>query len=121
MFQDLYHQQLLEYVKDPQNKGSLEDFDLSCETYNASCGDSVKIYLKLNKESNKIENATWLGEGCIISQAAVDQLVGRLTGLTVAEAKKIDLPSVLALLNFSEISPGRENCVTLGLVALSKL
>jgi nitrogen fixation NifU-like protein len=52
-----------------------------------SCGDEVTIFTKIRGEI--IEEITFYGEGCAISQASASLMTELLTGKTKKEAKKI--------------------------------
>lgn len=120
MSQDLYHQQLLEYARNPQNKGRLEKFNASAKSVNASCGDSIEIFLNL-AENKKIKNYSWDGHGCIISQATASVFSELVIGKTIDEVKKITELVLLETLGLNEILAGRKKCLMLVVSAINKL
>jgi nitrogen fixation NifU-like protein len=54
---------------------------------NPSCGDEITLNLSLN--GTKIENLSWDGVGCSISQASVSIMSGLILGKTLPEAQII--------------------------------
>lgn len=73
----------------PDYKYELEDATYSHDGINASCGDEMTLYLKVNNDTNVIEEASFTGHGCAISQASADMMVGLLEGESIEEAKRL--------------------------------
>lgn len=115
---DLYSEIILDYYKNPRNKEQIADATTKAEELNPLCGDKVEFFLKLNSEG-KIEKATFLGEGCAISQAATSMLTDHLLGKSLEEVEKMENQEIYDMLGV-EISPGRVKCAVLGLVAAKK-
>lgn len=53
---------------------------------NPSCGDELEINIKLNGDI--IEDASYTGMGCAISQASASMMIDVIKGKTVEEAKE---------------------------------
>lgn len=117
---DLYQEIILEEAKNPQNYGSLADFDQKIEEKNASCGDEITVFIKKDPTSGIITDLKWNGHGCAISRASMSLLSSLVIGLTIEDAKKIDKDTLLQKLGIEEISPGRLKCLMLGLRAVEK-
>lgn len=115
---DLYSEIILDYYKNPRNKEELADADISTEELNPLCGDDVTIHLKFN-ENNKVEKATFHGQGCAISQAATSMLTEKLRGLSTSQIKALTNDDIYDMLGI-QISPGRVKCALLGLVCAKK-
>ena len=115
---DLYSEIILDYFKNPVNKGTIEDPSGSANEYNPQCGDKIRVDLLLDKKG-RVAKATFSGEGCAISQAATSMLTEKLIGKTPAQIKKIDNEEIYKMLNIP-ISPGRVKCALLGLVTAKK-
>ena len=73
----------------PDYKYELEDATYSHDGINASCGDEMTLYLKVNNDTNVIEEASFTGHGCAISQASADMMAGLLEGESIEEAKRL--------------------------------
>ena len=73
----------------PDYKYELEDATYSHDGINASCGDEMTLYLKVNNDTNVMEEASFTGHGCAISQASADMMAGLLEGESIEEAKRL--------------------------------
>ena len=115
---DLYPDLVLEEVKHPQNLGKLKNADISVSEGVASCGDLARVYLKV--ALGKIKQMTWEAEGCAISRAGLSLLSSSVVGKPVTEVSQWTIKEMLSLLHLEQISPGREQCLLLGLRALQR-
>jgi nitrogen fixation NifU-like protein len=117
---DLYQEVILEEAKHPHHQGQLLDADQVLRQTNASCGDQVVIYLKLDPQTQTIRELKWEGQGCIISQAAMSLLAQLILSknMSLAEVAELSQADIEGLLGIDEISPGRVKCLLLGLSAL---
>ncbi len=109
---DLYSETILEYFKNPPNKGPLKGKTASAEEDNPLCGDKITVHLKV--KDKKIVEATFEGEGCAVSQASVSMLLETIIGKSVNSVKKMPNDKVYDMLGIP-ISPGRVKCALLGL------
>jgi len=121
---DLYHEQLLEEARHPQHAGQLAAAELVLTGTNASCGDEVTIYLKFETFGDPLSPIivlTWLGRGCVISQAAMSALARLINQrkVTLNELQKMTQNELEELLGLTEISLGRVKCLLLGLKTLT--
>ena len=73
----------------PDYKYELEDAPYRHDGINASCGDEMTLYLKVNNDTDVIEEASFTGHGCAISQASADMMAGLLEGESIEEAKRL--------------------------------
>ena len=63
---------------------SLPDADIVLEGVNPSCGDD--IFLKLKTDGDTITDGAFVGDGCAISQASADIMLGMIVGKKKEEA-----------------------------------
>lgn len=87
ILEDLYQGAIVEHSRRPRNHGVLEDADVVMEGVNPSCGDELTLYLRLS--DGKVAQASFVGEGCAISQAAASLMTEALTGLPLPEARQL--------------------------------
>jgi nitrogen fixation NifU-like protein len=80
----LYQQLILEHYRSPRNKGDLPDKTVEIHMRNPSCGDEIRLQLRI--EDGRIADAKFVGSGCSISQAAVSMMTGLVKGRALAEA-----------------------------------
>ncbi len=85
---ELYQDVILDHSRHPRHFGSLPEATHTGEGHNPLCGDRVKIYLVLDKES-RISDIKFEGKGCAISQASASLMTDMLVGRTVAEAETV--------------------------------
>jgi nitrogen fixation protein NifU and related proteins len=86
LLDQLYKELILEHYKHPRNKGTLENA-LTEEGINPSCGDEVKLFLRL--EDDKIAEVKFLGEGCAISQASASMMTETIKGKSLQDVSKL--------------------------------
>ena|SRR6056297_446310 len=125
----VYTDLIMHHNNKKENKGELEDPDLSEHGHNPNCGDDIT--LDLNIEDEIIKKAVFHGSGCAISQASTSIMIDLIKGKSVEEAlelvdtfikmikKEIDdkeelkkLKDARALQNISNM-PARVKCAVL--------
>ena len=79
-----YNEILTEHNIRPEFKHDLPDADIVLEGVNPSCGDD--IWLKLKLDGDTICDGAFVGDGCAISQASADIMLGMVTGKKKEEA-----------------------------------
>jgi nitrogen fixation NifU-like protein len=80
----LYQQLILEHYRSPKNKGELPDKTVEVHMRNPSCGDEIRLQLRL--EEGRIADVSFVGQGCSISQAAVSMMTALIKGRAVDDA-----------------------------------
>jgi nitrogen fixation NifU-like protein len=110
---DIYSEIILDHYKKPHNAGHIKHDTNHAEEDNPLCGDNIKIYIKVS-DKKIIEDISFEGEGCAISQASASILTDFLKGKPVAQAKKITTEQMYDMLKI-EISPARSKCALLAL------
>ena len=108
---------ILDHYKNPRNYGTIEDADLSCEDGIPSCGDQIRLDVKL--DGSKVQDLKFSGTGCAISQASVSILTEEAIGKEIEEIKSLTDQDMLDALG-RRISPIRFKCALLGLNVLKK-
>lgn len=79
-----YNEILTEHNIHPEFKHDLPGADIVLEGVNPSCGDD--IYLKLKTDVDIITDGAFVGDGCAISQASADIMLGMVIGRRKEEA-----------------------------------
>ena len=84
---EIYKQVIIENTKEKEHKKEIEG--ISKEGVNPSCGDELKIYVKMDATNSIIDEISFTGRGCAISEASANIMAEILKGKTKEEAKKI--------------------------------
>ena len=129
MNRGFYNEILTEHNIRPEFKHDLEDAHIVLEGVNPNCGDD--IWLKLKVEDGIIKDGAFVGDGCAVSQASADIMLGMIIGKTKEEALKLgdlffkmikgeatdeeieELDEASALKDISHM-PARVKCAVLG-------
>ena len=82
-----YNEILTEHNIHPEFKHDLPDADIVLEGVNPSCGDD--IWLKLKTDGDTIVDGAFVGDGCAISQASADIMLGMIIGRKKEEAVQL--------------------------------
>ena len=84
---NFYNEILTEHNVHPEFKHDLPDADIVLEGVNPSCGDD--IWLKLRTDGDTIVDGAFIGDGCAISQASADIMLGMVIGRKKDEALQL--------------------------------
>ena len=83
---DIYNELIMEHAMNSQNKKEIA-CNLKEKGHNPSCGDEITLLIKTNE--NIVEDISFLGSGCAISQASTSIMIDTLKGKTIEEVKEI--------------------------------
>lgn len=81
----MYQEVILDHYKHPHNRGLREPFGAEVHHVNPTCGDEVTLRVRLG-DDGAVEDVSYDGQGCSISQASVSVLTDQVIGLPVVEA-----------------------------------
>ena len=85
-----YNEILTEHNMHPDFKHDIPDADIVLDGANPSCGDEIQ--LKLKTDGDIITDGAFVGDGCAISQASADIMLGMVIGCKKEDAlKKSDI------------------------------
>ena len=107
-----YNEILTEHNLHPEFKHDLPDADIVLEGVNPSCGDD--IFLKLKLDGDVIADGAFVGDGCAVSQASADIMLGMIVGKKKEDALKMgEIFLKMALRDIAHM-PARVKCAVLG-------
>lgn len=109
-----YPKFLMEHFQNPRNVGEIADPDGVGTVGNASCGDIMQMFIKVN--SDKITEAKFKTFGCGAAIATSSILTERIKGATLDEALKISEETSKEVL--SHLPKEKIPCFTLATEAL---
>ncbi len=110
--EEIYKENILDHYKYPHNKIEMKGATVSHKEVNPTCGDELTIYLKI--DDNKIQDVSFIGQGCAISQASVSMLTDEIKDKSIQEIKTMKSEDVYKLLGIP-ISVTRIKCALLSL------
>lgn len=84
-----YTDKVKEHFLHPKNIGEIENPDAVGEVGSIVCGDALKLYLKIDKQTGKIADAKFQTFGCASAIASSSALTELVKGKTLDEALKI--------------------------------
>lgn len=132
---NFYNEVLTEHNMHPEFKYDLQNATITLEGVNPSCGDNITLELKTDGDT--IVDGAFVGDGCAISQASTDIMLGMIIGKKKDEALKMaetfmkmihgeaseeeidSLEEASALRDISHM-PARVKCAMLGWRTLSE-
>ncbi|MBR7177079.1 MAG: Fe-S cluster assembly scaffold protein NifU [Clostridia bacterium] len=112
----MYNQKVMEAFANPQNVGVIENADGEGMVGNASCGDIMKITLKI--ENDIIVDAKFQTFGCAAAIATSSTATQMIIGLSIDEALQITNAKVVEYLE--GLPPQKIHCSVLAEEAIKK-
>ena len=87
--EQIYQELIMEHGMNSYNKKKLDRSDYCQLGHNPNCGDEIKLEVKLSKDKQVLEDMSFTGHGCAISQASTSIMIDVLKGKSIKEAKEI--------------------------------
>jgi len=116
-----YSKKVMGLFKNPKNMGEIKNPDAVGQVGNPSCGDIMKVYIKVGKNKSKenyIKDIKFQTMGCIAAIATSSMATEMAKGKTLEEAKKITNKQVAESLK--GLPPEKLHCSNLAADALRK-
>lgn len=85
--EQMYQEIILDHYKHPHHRGLREPFGAEVHHVNPTCGDEVTMRVAL--KDGVVEDVSYDGQGCSISQASTSVLTDQVIGKTLTEALEI--------------------------------
>lgn len=108
---------MIDHYQNPRNYGEIVDADAIIELENSSCGDKIKLFVKLKKD--KIDEISFTGEGCAVAIASASKLTEYAKGKDIKQIQKLTTEDLLKIIKV-ELTISRIKCANLSLETLKK-
>lgn len=115
MSANMYSDKVREHFTNPRNVGQIEDADGVGEVGNITCGDIMRIYIKVD-ENERITDIKFQTFGCAAAIATSSMITEMVKGKTLEEALKVDNNDVAEQLG--GLPPMKMHCSNLAADAL---
>ena len=113
-----YTKKVMDHFTNPHNCGRIQEADGIGKVGNPVCGDIMKIYIKVNKEKDVIEDIKFETLGCAAAIATSSMITDIAKGEKLDEALKITRDNVAK--NLDGLPPLKLHCSNLAADALHK-
>ncbi|MBN1898780.1 MAG: iron-sulfur cluster assembly scaffold protein [Spirochaetes bacterium] len=111
-----YTKKVLEYFQNPKNVGEMDKPDAMATEGSPACGDMVKLYLQIDKQSLIIKDIKFKSYGCASNIATASIITELAKGKTLEQAKKINWKEASETLG--GLPPVKVHCAVLAVDAL---
>jgi nitrogen fixation NifU-like protein len=108
-----YIELILDHYENPRHKHRMEDASVQLGGGNPGCGDLITVYLRIG-DDDRIEAASFEGEGCTISQAGGSIIAEMIEGMTLDEVKALGKGTMVDEMG-EDVVKSRVRCATLAL------
>jgi nitrogen fixation NifU-like protein len=111
-----YSQKVLDHFRNPRNVGTIDNADGVGTVGNPTCGDLMTMYIKVNPETQKVEEMKFQTFGCGAAIASSSMMTEIARGKTIEEATRITKTDIVEALD--GLPPVKIHCSVLATEAL---
>ncbi|WP_298322629.1 Fe-S cluster assembly sulfur transfer protein SufU [Haloactinopolyspora sp.] len=103
MSDSLYQEIILDHYKNPHGRGLREPFDAEAHHVNPTCGDEITV--RVATDGATLNDLSYDGQGCSISQASASVLYELLNGRRIEDAFAVEKSFVELMQSKGAIEP----------------
>lgn len=112
----MYSKEVIKHFQHPKNMGSMKNPDVKTQMGNPTCGDIMRIYLKI--KDDRIKDISFETMGCVAAISTSSMITEMAKGKTLAQAMKISYNDVADELG--QLPPVKIHCADLAVQVLRK-
>ena len=112
----MYSEKVMEHFSNPQNVGELENPDGVGEVGNPTCGDMMVFHIRVNQDTQVIEDIRYKTFGCGAAIAVSSMVSEMAKGKTVQEA--LSITNEMVADHLDGLPPQKMHCSNPGADAL---
>ncbi|MDD5931090.1 MAG: Fe-S cluster assembly scaffold protein NifU [Oscillospiraceae bacterium] len=95
----LYSEKVMDHFQNPRNVGKMDDADGVGEVGNAKCGDIMRMYIKVDQDTQTITDVKFNTFGCGSAIATSSMATEMIKGKSIEEALKLSNKAVAEALD----------------------
>ena len=95
----LYSDKVMDHFQHPRNVGKMDDADGIGEVGNAKCGDIMRMYIKVDRDTQTITDVKFNTFGCGSAIATSSMATELITGKPISEALTLSNKAVVEALD----------------------
>ncbi len=84
---ELYQDVIIDHSRRPRNRRDMPEASAQASGHNPLCGDRVSVFVRM--EGDVLQDVSFVGSGCAISQASASMMTDCLKGRTRAQAAAV--------------------------------
>jgi nitrogen fixation NifU-like protein len=108
-----YIENILDHYEQPRHKHRLENPSVQMGGGNPGCGDLITVYLRIS-DDDRIEEVSFEGDGCTISQAGGSMIAEIIEGMTLDEVQALGTHTMIEEMGEDTVK-SRVRCATLAM------
>ena len=85
---------LIEHFRNPRNIGEMEDADVTAKVGSVACGDLIKLYVKIDDDTRRVEDISFESYGCAANIATSSIMTELVKGKTMEEARRVTYKTI---------------------------
>jgi nitrogen fixation NifU-like protein len=106
MSESMYQEIILDHYRNPLHKGLREPYDAEVHHVNPTCGDEVTLRVKV--QDGHVQDVSYDGQGCSISQASTSVMADLVIGKPVDEALRTSEAFLELMQSRGELKPDED-------------